>query len=215
MSEITKKETEESTFEICKHFLENLYPDETTDITTLHLQLKAFKELKAIIERRYEGKKTDIYRVIDATIGNSPETYVDVPDHIGRDPELIKSYVLQQEPEAVITNMDLEKMIVRLYVPAKYRRWSHESEFGKIERRITRGKTWVDLDLLRLLDEDLWEEVTTSERVLDEKALVKIMAEDEEAADTIHSAVRTSKPSPGLYLTKKKAAKEEEGEDDE
>ena len=75
------------------------------------------------------------------------------------------------------------------------------NEYGKIERRINRGKPFLDLDLLRIIDENIWEKVTRAQIVLDEYELEKLIKSDENVLETVQNAIKTTKPKTALYFS--------------
>jgi hypothetical protein len=168
-------------------------------IEEIHKELSILKKEKDSLDHQYNEKKAELYNIINETVGNSPEIFVNIPDSVPLSPELIKNYVLGKYPEGTITNIDFEKRLVRLFIPAEFQRFTHEDQYGKIERRISRGKAYLDIELLKMIDEDLYSKITRQQDVLDENELIKLM-ENEEIRDTIQNAIKTSKPKTGLYL---------------
>jgi hypothetical protein len=171
-------------------------------IEEIHKELSKLKKEKDSLDHQYNEKKAELYNIIDKTVGNSPEIFVNIPDSVPLSPELIKNYVLGKYPEGTITNIDFEKRLVRLFIPAEFQRFTHQDEYGKIERRVTRGRAYLDIDLLQMIDEDLYKKITRQETVLDEDELSKLM-NDENIRETIQNAIKTSKPKTSLYLLEK------------
>jgi hypothetical protein len=171
------------------------------EIKELHKELQKLKKEKDEIDNIYEEKKAELHKLINETVGDGHEIFVNIPDWVPLSPELIKNFALGKHPEATITNIDFEKRLVRLFIPAEYKRFTHEDEYGKIERRINRGKPFLDLDLLRIIDEDIWEKVTRAQIVLDEYELEKLIKSDENVLETVQNAIKTTKPKTALYFS--------------
>jgi hypothetical protein len=169
-------------------------------IRELHKELYNLKKSKEEIENEYELARAELLNLINEQVGNSPEIFIDIPDWVPLMPEAFRNYVSEKKEEATITNIDFEKRLVRVFVPADYRRFTFESEFGKIERRANKGKTYLDLSMLKALDEELWSKVVKYEPVLDEDALEKVLKEDEEAERLIQSSIKAGKPKMTLHI---------------
>ena len=176
-------------------------------------KMKEFRELrdkKDKITDLYNTKKAELYNLINIEVGNGPEMLIDIPETVPLSPELIKNYVLGKHPEGTITNIDFEKRVVRMFVSADYQRFTLSDDRGTLERRVNRGKPYLDLDLLKIIDKDVYDKVITLEPVLDEHKLEKVILEDEEARESVQNALKAAKPKPALYLKDKK---EEEDDD--
>jgi hypothetical protein len=172
------------------------------EIEEIQKELNILKKEKDKIEHKYNEKKAELFHLINNFVGNGPEMFVNIPDSVPLSPEIIKNYVLGKYPEGTITNIDFEKRLVRLFIPAEFQRFSYESEYGKIERRVTRGKAYVDIDVLRMIDEDIWSKVTKTETILDEDELSKFL-NDDDTRDVIQNALKTTRPKTSLYVTEK------------
>ena len=162
------------------------------------------KNLIFKLNKRYEIIRAMLNARIDEGKHNGEHKFLNIPDDLALSVVAIKNYLHSRYPEAVLTNIDPEKRIITYFIPAKYQRWSEKYDWGKVDRRIQRGTTTLDLELLKILDEDLFEQVTTTEIVVDEKAVAHLLKTDPAAKITIESAITSKSPQSSIVFTESK-----------
>lgn len=173
-------------------------------IRELHQEVKEAKDRLDLAEEDYKLKKLELNATIDVLKGDSPSFYVHIPDIIELNPNEFKAYVKRRHPDGVINNIDFEKRIVTVYIPAEFQRFVYEDEIGKIERRVSKGATTIDLELLKSIKPSLYEAIVMFEPKVRESVLEKLIEQDDEVYNIIQDVLVSGPTRTSLYLSENK-----------